>query len=310
MLGATAETTFTEADRAVQHRLARREWDPFLNDLSSDLDRPISYASTSTIALGLNRSDHVEIEHLATFQRSLGLAIEPLDRTALDHLVPGLGRTLRRGFHFVDDAAVDNRGVLQALLDACSKLGGHLVTTSVESVRRDHNGFTLTTPEGPLSAQQVLLATGAAPMVTIPMELPKIHPVAGVIVRLSPRPSTLRLHTTIRAVVNGRSCYLVPRPSGELVLGATSVERGFDLGTPAGELHQLLEDGRSVFPSLDDYEVSAVEVGLRPTTADHQPVVEVVEPGVIVALGHYRNGFLLAPSTASRVANLARGSMT
>jgi glycine oxidase len=287
--------------------LARREWDPFLEDLSSDLDRPLPYASVSTVALGLNRSDHVEIEHLVAFQRSLGLVVEPLDRTALDHLIPGLGRNLRRGFHFVDDAAIDNRGVLQALLDACSKLGGHLVTTSVTSVVRERRGFTLTTSEGPLSAEQVLLATGAALPLTTPVELPKIHPVAGVITRLSPRASTLRLETTIRAIVNGRSCYLVPRPSGEVVLGATSVERGFDLGIPAGELHQLLEDGRSVFPSLDDYEVSAVEVGLRPTTADHQAVVELVEPGVVVALGHYRNGFLLAPATASRVTTLVKG---
>jgi glycine oxidase len=46
---------------------------------------------------------------------------------------------------------------------------------------------------------------------------------------------------------------------------------------------------------------------LRPTTADHQAVVELVEPGVVVALGHYRNGFLLAPATASRVTTLVKG---
>jgi glycine oxidase len=124
--------------------------------------------------------------------------------------------------------------------------------------------------------------------------------------RLKARPSTLQITTTIRAIVNGRSCYLVPRSQGELVLGATSVERGYDLAVKAGEVHQLLDDARVVFPSIDEYEIIDAEVGLRPTTLDHHPIVEDLGGGLIVALGHYRNGFLLAPSTARRVIELLK----
>ena len=308
MLGATAETTFSEAGSVDRHLFARAEWDPFLRDLSEDFGTSLPYASTSTVVVGVNRSDLAEIDHLVTFQRSLNLQVATLGREALDQLVPGLGRSLRQGFHLVDDAAVDNRLILRALLDVIDRLNGHLVHESAEHLDRSANGFTVNTSGGAISTSHVVVATGAAPGVLGAIKFPSIHPVSGVILRLTPRASTLRVTTTMRAIVNGRPCYFVPRSNGELVLGATSVERGYDLSVTAGELHQLLDDARIVFPSIDDYSVQDVEVGLRPTTVDHNPVVATIEPGVTVALGHYRNGFLLAPATAKRVAGLVSGS--
>ena len=304
MLGATAETTFAEAGSAGRHLSARAEWDPFLRELSEDLDRPLPYASTSTILVAGNRSDLAEIEHVARFQRELGLRVDAVGREELDRLVPGLGRTLRQGFHLVDDAAVDNRMMLQALLDAVQHRGGVICQASAEALHQDGGQYCVETSKGQIRTRSVLIATGAAPSLPSSVALPTIHPVAGVILRLTPRTSALTLATTIRAVINGRSCYLVPRPNGEITLGATSVERGYDLSVPAGEVHQLLDDARLVFPSLDDFALKDVEVGLRPTTADHHPIVELLQPGLAVALGHYRNGFLLAPATAKRVAEL------
>ncbi len=304
MLGATAETTFAEAGSVNRHLSARAEWDPFLRDLSIEVDRPLPYASTSTVMVAGTRSDFAEIEHVAKFQRKLNLRVDAVGRDELDRLVPGLGRSLRQGFHLIDDAAVDNRMMLQALLDAVHHRGGIVSHATAQSLHCEGDHFTVATSAGLVSASKVLIATGAAPTIQSNFELPFIHPVAGVIVRLTPRPNTLTISTTIRAVVNGRSCYLVPRPNGEITLGATSVERGYDLSVPAGELHQLLDDARTVFPSLDEYSIKDVEVGLRPTTSDHHPVVEMIQPGLTVALGHYRNGFLLAPATAMRVVEL------
>jgi glycine oxidase len=310
MLGATAETTFSEVGSVDRHLSARAEWDPFLRDLSEDFGRSLPYASTSTVVVGVNRSDLAEIDHLVTFQRSLNLQVVTLGREALDQIVPGLGRSLRQGFHLVDDAAVDNRLILQALLDVIAQLKGHLVHERAEHLDRSDDGFIVTTPSGALAVSHIVVATGAAPALLGALPLPRVHPVSGVILRLKPRASTLQVKTTIRAIVNGRPCYFVPRSHGELVLGATSLERGYDLSVTAGELHQLLDDARIVFPSIDDYSVQDVEVGLRPTTLDHNPIVATIERGLTVALGHYRNGFLLAPATAKRVAGLVSGSIS
>ena len=304
MLGATAEVTFAEAGRVDRLRTARAEWDPFLDDLSRDQGRALPYVSTNTVVAGVHRSDQLEIDHLVKFQRSLNLRVEQLGRNELDALTPGLGRAIRQGFLLCDDAAVDNRLILQTLLDVIQRRNASLVVDVVEHLERRDGQFVITTSSGVITCEHAVIATGAAPALNSSISLPHIHPVAGVILRLKARPSTLQITTTIRAIVNGRSCYLVPRSQGKLVLGATSVERGYDLAVKAGEVHQLLDDARVVFPSIDEYEIIDAEVGLRPTTLDHHPIVEDLGEGLIVALGHYRNGFLLAPSTARRVIEL------
>ena len=44
--------------------------------------------------------------------------------------------------------------------------------------------------------------------------------------------------------------------------------------------------------------------GIRPGSPDDAPLIgETAIPGVIAALGHYRNGVLLAPATAEIVAD-------
>jgi glycine oxidase len=73
----------------------------------------------------------------------------------------------------------------------------------------------------------------------------------------------------------------------------------------AGAVHQLLTDARTVIPGIDELELLEARAGLRPATPDNTPRVGWTEmPGVAVATGHYRNGILLAPSTAAAVVDL------
>ncbi len=135
--------------------------------------------------------------------------------------------------------------------------------------------------------------------------MPTIRPVKGHILRLGPAPGAPLLGRTVRALVHGRSIYLVPRPDGTLVVGATMEERGADAAVRAGAVHELLSDARAVVPGIDELELLAAETGLRPATADNTPVIGWTrQPGVAVATGHFRNGFLLAPSTAAGVVDL------
>ncbi len=310
MLGATAETGFAEASQAQHHQASRQAWDPFLADLSADLGRAIDYEAIGTIAVGLDGSDIRAIQQLATFQASLGLDVEQLDRDALDALCPGLGRTVARGWFLRDDGAIDNRAIVADLLDACRMRGVEFVATQVNEISDLREGTReLTTPNGSCAANLVIVATGAARLPILPQDgqyprIPQVHPVGGTIVRLSGSGSVPHLKYTIRSLVHGRPCYLVPRRDGSVVLGATAVERGYDLHVDAGGLFQLLEDGRRIFPALDDYAIEEIATGLRPTTDSHVPFVEGVGPGLLAALGHYRNGFLLAPGTALRILEL------
>ena len=97
--------------------------------------------------------------------------------------------------------------------------------------------------------------------------------------------------------------YLVPRADGDLIVGGTMEEMGFDTSATAGAVMDLLRHAWEVLPGLYDLELAEIDVGLRPTVADQLPVIGPVGPdGLFVAGGHYRNGVLLAPATAAHLA--------
>jgi glycine oxidase len=128
-----------------------------------------------------------------------------------------------------------------------------------------------------------------------------VRPVKGQILRLRGDPL---LSHVIRGHVAGRSVYIVPRPDGEVVVGATEEERGVDTTVTAGGVLDLLRPAVALVPALAEYELVETAAGLRPGTPDNAPLVGLVRPGVAVATGHYRDGVLLAPITADAIVSL------
>jgi glycine oxidase len=138
--------------------------------------------------------------------------------------------------------------------------------------------------------------------------LPSLRPVKGHILRLG-APSAATpvplLSRTVRGLVHGRSVYLVPRRDGSVVVGATVEERGADTAVRAGAVHELLCDARAIVPGVDELELVEASTGLRPATPDNTPRIGwTALDGVLAAVGHYRNGILLAPLTAAAVVDL------
>ncbi|MGH9093091.1 MAG: FAD-dependent oxidoreductase, partial [Acidimicrobiales bacterium] len=148
-------------------------------------------------------------------------------------------------------------------------------------------------------------AAGAGSASIDGVPVPPLRPVKGVVLRLRGAPL---LERTVRGLVRGRPCYLVPRADGSLVVGATVEERGEDRAVQAGAVHALLDDARALVPGIDELELVECSAGLRPATPDNGPYVGWTPvPGVALATGHFRNGILLAPLTAEAVAALLAG---
>jgi glycine oxidase len=104
----------------------------------------------------------------------------------------------------------------------------------------------------------------------------------------------------IRARVHGRQVYLVPRADG-VVVGATQYEHGRDTAPAVTGVRELLDDACAVVPALGEYELAECAAGLRPMTPDNLPIVGRLDDRVLVAAGHGRSGFLLAPWTAEKI---------
>ncbi len=113
------------------------------------------------------------------------------------------------------------------------------------------------------------------------------------------------LTRTVRGFVRGSGVYLVPRSDGEIVVGATVEERGFDDAVTAGAVYELLRDARDLVPAVTELTVAEIGAGLRPGSPDNAPLIGPTSvPGLVLATGHFRNGVLLAPVTADLVADL------
>ena len=107
--------------------------------------------------------------------------------------------------------------------------------------------------------------------------------------------------TPLRRVTWSSRCYLVPWDDGTLLVGATVEEVGFDERTTVAGVQGLLDAVWRLVPHASTAGFRSARVGLRPATADDLPVIgaSAVMPNLMYATGHFRNGVLLAPLTAS-----------
>ena len=113
----------------------------------------------------------------------------------------------------------------------------------------------------------------------------------------------------MRAVVDGRPVYAVPRDGGRLVVGATQYETGFDPDVLVGGVRDLLARrragpaGRRGVRARGDRRRRCVRAA-----DDNLPLLGPVGPaGLFAATGHGRNGMLLAPVTVDACGALLRG---
>jgi glycine oxidase len=108
----------------------------------------------------------------------------------------------------------------------------------------------------------------------------------------------------VKHVIRGDDVYLVPRPSGELLVGATVERAGFDRAVTAEGIAGLLASAIGLVPALAALPIARTWCGFRPWAPDSLPILgpwpEVA--GLYVATAHHRNGILLAPVTARIVA--------
>lgn len=281
-------------------------WEAFAADLGAACGGDVGYRPCGTVVVATDASDRAAVDHLLAYRRSLGLEADRLTGTECRRLVPALAPGVRGGAHVPGDHQVDNRVLLGALRAAGERAGVVTVAEAAAEVRPDGAGVAVRLAGGQrLAAGAAVVAAGTGSTSIAGVPVPPLRPVKGVALRLRGAPL---LDRTVRGLVHGRSCYLVPRDGGSLVVGATVEERGFDRAVQAGAVHALLDDARTLVPGVDELELVECTAGLRPGTPDNAPYVGWTEvPGVALATGHFRNGILLAPLTADAVAALLAG---
>jgi glycine oxidase len=292
------------------NRASYDRWAGFAAELTAATGIDLRHQTDGTLAVALGDDDLVLLDGLRRFHEGLGLPVEPLDPAGCHALEPALSPGVRGGVRVATEASVDPRAVCSALLAATEQLGVRLVRDRAVQVRIDGgrvDGVVL--GDGSvLSSDRVVVALGAwtAASGLLPPELtPPVRPVKGQILRFRFDPARPPLVRNVHAWVRGLEVYLVPRASGELVVGATVEEQGFDTSVTGGGVGGLLEAATAVVPGVAELELVESLAGLRPGSADNAPVLGPTPvEGLTLATGHFRQGVLLAPITAEVVTAL------
>lgn len=287
-------------------------WPEFARRVQAAGAIDVGYVAAGSLLVGLSQSDVREATRLASLVASAGIDVEPLSSEDVERLEPALAGGLRGGFLLPGDHSVDNRRLVDGLLAALKARGVTIVEDRCVRVAPTARGVRCSLEhQGDVVAEAVVVATGAArPLPGLEaLGLPSVRPVRGATLRLAATPGVGLPRRTIRAIVQGVQCYLVPRGDRELVVGATSEEQGYERLARAGGVFMLLDAARSIFPGIDELAFDEVSVGLRPATSDQLPFVGPLDdPRIVAAIGHYRHGVLLAPLAARRVVEALRSA--
>ncbi|MEO1144057.1 MAG: glycine oxidase ThiO [Cyanobacteria bacterium J06638_22] len=226
-----------------------------------------------------------------------------LDQAAVHLAQPGLSPDIVGGWWLPEEGQVDNRALILALRSAAESLGitihEGVAITDVE--RRQGRVVGMRSPAGTWQAQHYILATGAWSQALLPVP---VQPLKGQMVSVAV-PSTDVADRPLQRVLFGPdSIYLVPRRDGRLVVGATVEEVGFaPHNTPAG-LQTLLSKAMRLVPAIAQFPIQECWWGFRPATPDQAPILGASPyDNLSLAIGHHRNGILLAPITARLIAS-------
>jgi glycine oxidase len=282
-------------------------WPGFAAELATDSDLEVGYEACGALHVALDRDEAEELRRRFELMDSLDLGVEWLRPRGCRDLEPGLAPACAAGVHAPAEAAVDPRLLLPALTTAVERCGGQvLVEAEVTDVlTEDRRLVGVITADGrEHRAEHVVLAAGAWSGTASwlpPLARPPVRPVKGQILTLRGNPD----QPVCQRMVASERVYLVPRPDGRLIVGATVEERGFDIQVTAGGVHELLREAYRALPDVAELELVETLAGLRPGTPDNAPLVGPgALDGLVLATGHYRNGILLTPICAEAVAAL------
>ncbi len=215
----------------------------------------------------------------------LGLRGSDLPRAMLEDIAPGLAPELC-GLLVREDWRLEPTQALKALRQSAAAAG---VAFRAETVRQRG------------AADWLIVATGAGQsLVAAAPELVGVSPIKGQILRfMDQRGGRVSLRT--------EHAYAAPNSAG-LAIGATMEPGRSDTEIDLHALKPLSEAVGRLFPSLEEA-TFGVAVGVRAATRDGLPMVGFSQaPGVILAVGARRNGWLLAPLVAGMVTAFVTGS--
>ena len=277
-----------------------RLYDAFIQDLQGNSGVAVEYRRCGTLEVTETRQDENRLQAVADLARDAGLVAEWTEVPVQDDAVNS-----RRGLVIPAHGYVRVEHLMLALRRGAEARGaGFNEGEGISRIELRPTGCVVHTAERRLSCEAVVVAAGSWSD-SFGLDPVGIRPVRGQLLRLhwrgQPPPSIIWTH----------DCYVVPWTDGTVLVGATVEDVGFDESVTADGVRGLLRAVCQLLPEARNATFIDARAGLRPASVDGLPVLRAAQrsPRVIYATGHYRNGILLAPLTAQRIASLVEATL-
>lgn len=244
--------------------------------------------------------------HYWQWQQHQGGRGEWLDSQAIHALLPDSSPRLLGAIYSPSEYHVTTAVLIGALITAAKQHGAIIQTQSEVKhlITQGQHVTSVQVGEKIYEAHDIILAAGAwTPHLLKPLaiQLP-VEPKKGQMLVLSYPDSSLS------SIITAHSGYIVPKPDGTIIVGATYEDAGFAKDITVGGIAQLLRI-LSVFPSLMHSTIKCIFVGLRPMSPDGMPLLGPLHgwDNLLIATGHSQHGILLADITARMTTSYING---
>src|SRR5580700_9077982 len=260
----------------------------FVEELQGETGLQIDYRRCGALEIARTEAEWQDLLARRTAQAELGIRAE---------VTVG-------GLYYPDDALVDPRDVTRALRCACEKRGVRICEgTRARAVRVTGDRADIETSGGVLSGSAAVLAAGAWSG-AIPVfggdariETPATFPVRGHLLGYALEPGS------VGPILRHGHTYVMQRSSGFTIAGTSSEQVGFNRVVDPMIVEDIRARACELLPRLRSAPAPVAWLGFRPAREGFEPVIgRVADTRLWLAYGHYRNGILLAPATARRIA--------
>ena len=237
-----------------------------------------------------------------------GLPSELLSGDEARELEPALSHKVVAGLHLPADGNVNPPHLARALAQGAINHGAKIreFDRVTDLLAQGDRVVGVRTTHGEITAGTVVLAGGPTSgllSMGLGVRLP-LYPVKGQLLetRITPVPITTN-------VWNHGTFYLVPKRDGRVIVGATQEPEIWDRRPTLGGVAELSRAALALVPTLSDALFLRSWGGLRPTTPTGAPILGPIPgwDGLLLAIGHHRNGVLLSGITGETLAALALG---
>lgn len=259
----------------------------------------VEYEENSLLFVMFDEADELFAQALMARDESAAKSMQSLSPAALRAQEPAINPDNRGAVRMIGDNQLNPYKFSDALRLGAGKLGARILThTDVTGLVRNGDRVTgAETSAGRLHADWTVNAAGAwADQISrsVGLRIP-VHPVRGQIVCTETLPRGV-----LGASVSTSDCYLAQKANGEIIVGSTTEDVGFEYGVTHAGMMDLVRGAVRCLPFLNDVGIKRVWSGFRPGSPDELPILGPVDgcDGYLNATGHFRTGILNAPITA------------